>query len=137
MATTTKVTAADTRKTAESFGNKTRAIRETNQSDFLKCINDFVGILESENFDADICGFTENGLYKVTDTKPTDMTGVKKHEENGMIWYKVPTTTYATSFISYLQYRMTKRAKANQNALKQLASLSLEENLALLASLAK
>lgn len=113
---------------------KVRAIRETKREDFVKVLNDVRELITAEDFEETICESTGNGLYKFSTTAPSDMTGVKKATVQGLTWYKVPTSDYRISFTSYIQYRLTSEAKARSNAIKQLADLSTEELLALLAA---
>lgn len=116
---------------------KARAIRETNEADFLKVINEVVTLVTSEEFNSDICKDTANGLYKFSTTMPQDMTGVKKTSVHGLTWYKIPTSDYRLSFTSYIQFRLTSEAKARSAAIKSLSSLSLEQLNALMESLNK
>lgn len=111
---------------------KTRAIRETKREDFVKVINEVSAIMTADDFEATICKATGNGLYKFSTTAPQDMTGVKKVIVDGLTWYKVPTNDYRISLTSYLQYRLTSKAKADSAALKKFADLTLEQKLALL-----
>lgn len=113
---------------------KSRAIRETSREEFTKVIDSVKDIMSAETFVDDICKMTGNGLYKFSTTRPNDMTGVKKHESQGLTWYKVPTSDYRLSFSSYIQFKLTSETKARSNAIKQLSELSTEELLALLAA---
>jgi len=106
---------------------KTRSIKVVDQLDFLKVVNEVKEILNAEDFENVVCEKTGNGLYKFTTTCPNDKTGVKDFEADGLKWYKVPTTDYRISLTSYLQYRLTAKAKAVAAAKKELSDLSLEE----------
>lgn len=125
------------KQSANNIEKKSRAIRETKREDFLEVVNNIRTIINGESFESEICEKTANGLYKLTTTIPSDMTGVKRFEKSGLKWYQVPTTDYRVAFEGYIQYRLTSEVKANSNALKQFADLSLEEKLQLLAMLKK
>jgi hypothetical protein len=116
---------------------KSRVIRETKKADFLEVVSNIRDIINGESFDDHICEMTGNGLYKLTTTRPSDMTGVKETEKAGLKWYKVPTTDYRVAVEAYVQYRLTCEVKANSNALKKFADLSLEQKLALLEKAAE
>ena len=124
-------------KTSANNEKKTRAIKETKKDDFVKVINDVKNIMAADDFEQTICESTNNGLFKFSTSCPQDMTGVKSVTVDGLKWYKIPTTDYRISLVSYLQYRLTSKAKAKSNALKAFSDLSLDEQLALLASLKK
>ena len=120
-----------TKKTANEE-KKTRSIRVTSKGDFLTTINEVKELINDSDFDDAICESTANGLYKFSTTQPTDMTGVKTTEVQGLKWYKIPTTDYRISLTSYIQFRMTSDAKARANAIKKLSELTTDELLALL-----
>lgn len=123
------------KKTANDLENKkSRAIRETNKEDFVKVINDVKELLNDDAFVENVCEKTANGLYKMTTTAPNDMTGVKRFESQGLTWFKVPTSDYRLSLTSYISYKLTCETKARSNAIKQLAELSTEELLEILAA---
>lgn len=135
-----------TRKTAATYimsttsvnnEKKTRVIKETKKEDFLAVVNSFREIVNAEDFDETICKATGNGLYKYTTTRPTDMTGVKDETHDDLKWYKVPTTDYAVALGSYIDFRLTCKAKARSNAMRQIKDLSTEELLALVAAMKK
>ena len=111
-----------------------RVVKQTTREEFVSVLNEIKSLVNGEEFEDAICKRTDNGKYKLTDTKPTDMSGVKSFEADGVKWYLVPTTDYRVSFSSYLGYRLNKEKKARQNALKKLADLSTAELLALIAS---
>lgn len=112
---------------------KTRSIRVVSKSDFTSVINDVKELLNGENFLDEVCAKTGNGLYKLTTSIPSDMTGVKSFKSYDLKWYQVPTTEYLTSLTSYISYILTNEKKARNEAIKKLKDLSTEELLALIA----
>lgn len=126
-----------TKSNSVSNEKKTRAIKQTSREDFVKVINDVIELVTAPDFIDTICDKSANGLYKFTTSLPSDMTGVKSFEVQGLKWYKVPCTDYRLSLTSYIQYRLTSETKARSNAIKQLADLSTEELLAMLANVKK
>ena len=118
---------------AKSVNNEKsgRVVKETTREEFVKVLEDIRTLVNGEEFVDAICKRTDNGKFKVTDSKPTDMYQVKEFEADGVKWYLVPTTDYRVSFSSYLGYRLNCEKKARQKVLKELANLTLEELLAL------
>lgn len=114
-----------------------RVVRETTNESFMKTVNQVIDLVSSEEFAGAVCERTENGKYKVTDSKPLDMDKVKTFESDGVKWYLVPTTDDKTAISTYIRYRLNKEKAARQNALKALAGLTTEELLAMAAQLAK
>ena len=122
---------------ATNAEKSSRVVRETTQENFLQSVNAVRELVNSENFDTAICERTENGKYKVTDTKPTDMAKVKKFESDGVTWYLVPTTDDKTAISTYIRYRLNKEKIANNNLNKQFAALTMEQKSELLKMLTK
>ena len=114
-----------------------RVVRETTNESFMKTVNQVIALVSSEEFAGAVCERTENGKYKVTDSKPLDMDKVKTFESDGVKWYLVPTTDDKTAISTYIRYRLNKEKAARQNALKALANLTTEELLAMAANLNK
>lgn len=114
-----------------------RVVRETTKDGFMKTVNQVISLVSDENFISAVCERTENGKYKITDTKPTDMNKVKSFEKDGVKWYLVPTTDDKTAIATYIRYRLNREKAARQNALKALANLTTEELLAMAAQLPK
>lgn len=112
-----------------------RVVRETSMDTFVSSVNAIKEILNAEDFVTRVCEFTDNGKYKVTDTKPADMNHVKVYEDNGVKWYKVPTTDDRTAITTYIRFRMNKEKTERNNALKSLAGLTTEELIALAAKM--
>jgi len=113
-----------------------RVVRETTKEGFEKSVQSVIDLVTGENFMQAVCERTENGKYKVTDSKPTDMNKVKTFESDGVKWYLVPTTDDKTSIATYIRYRLNKEKVANNNLNKEFANLTLEQKQALLAMLA-
>ena len=113
-----------------------RVVRETTKEGFEKSVNSVIELVTSDNFIAAVSERTENGKYKVTDSRPTDMDKVKTFESDGVKWYLVPTTDDKTAIATYIRYRLNKEKVANNNLNKEFANLTLEQKQALLAMLA-
>lgn len=126
-----------TKKETANNDKSGRVVRETTKENFLKTVNAVIELVTSENFVSAICERTQNGKYKITDSKPLDMNQVKTFESDGVNWYLVPTTDDKTSISTYIRYRLNKEKVARQNALKTLANLTTEELLAMAAKLGK
>jgi len=112
-----------------------RVVRETTREGFEKSVTAMVELVTSDSFMQAVCERTENGKYKVTDSKPTDMNKVKTFESDGVKWYLVPTTDDKTAIATYIRYRLNKVKVANNQANKAFAELTLEQKQALLAML--
>ena len=112
-----------------------RVVRETSKDTFVSSVNAIKEIINADDFVDRVCEFTDNGKYKVTDTKPADMDKVKVYEDNGVKWYKVPTTDDRTAVTTYIRFRMNKEKTERNNALKSLAGLTTEELIALAAKM--
>lgn len=125
----TKVT-----KTATNSEKSSRVIKETTREEFTKVLDEIFALVNGENFVDNICDKTDNGKYKITDSKPVDMFGVKEFEVKGVKWYLVPTTDFAVACFSYIRYCMSNDKKSRQAALKELAKLSTDDLLALIAN---
>lgn len=111
-----------------------RVVRETTKEGFQKTVNQVINLVSDPNFIGAVCERTENGKYKITDTKPLNMDGVKDFPKDGVTWYLVPTTDDKTAIATYIRYRLNREKAARQNALKALANLSTEELLAAAAA---
>lgn len=114
-----------------------RVVRVTTKESFEKSVNSVIELVTSESFVHAVCERTENGKYKVTDSKPTDMDKVKTFEADGVKWYLVPTTDDKTAIATYIRYRLNKEKVANNNLNKEFANLTIEEKKQLLAMLGK
>lgn len=114
-----------------------RVVRETTKEGFMRTVNQVIDLVSNPDFIGAVCERTENGKYKVTDTKPLNMDGVKTFDKDGVTWYLVPTTDDKTAIATYIRYRLNREKAARQNALKALAGLTTEELLAMAAQLAK
>jgi len=114
-----------------------RAVRETNRESFSASVTAMVALVSAPEFMDAVCKRTDNGKYKVTDTKPTDMDKVKTFESDGVKWYLVPTTDDKTAIATYIRYRLNKEKVANNNLNKEFANLTLEQKKALLEMLNK
>lgn len=114
-----------------------RVVRETTQESFLASVNAVKDLINSETFIQAVCDRTENGKYKVTDSKPVDMNKVKTFESDGVKWYLVPTTDDKTAISTYIRYRLNKEKIANNNLNKQFAALTMEQKAELLKMLTK
>jgi len=112
-----------------------RVVRETTKESFLKSVNSVIELVTGENFIKAVCERTENGKYKVTDSRPENMDKVKTFESDGVKWYLVPTTDDKTAIATYIRYRLNKEKVANNNLNKEFANLTLEQKQALLAML--
>ena len=121
---------ATTKKTANEEKSG-RVVRETTKDTFVKSVQSVIDLVSSPEFTEAVCKRTDNGKYKVTDTKPTDMDKVKSFESDGVKWYLVPTTDDKTAIATYIRYRLNKEKVARANALKALAGLTTEELIAL------
>ena len=125
-------------KTASVNNEKSgRVVRDTNRESFEKSVNSVIELVTSENFVDAVCKRTDNGKYKVTDTKPTDLSQVKTFESDGVKWYLVPTTDDKTAIATYIRYRLNKEKVANNNLNKLFAGLTLEQKQALIEMLNK
>lgn len=125
-----------TKKTANN-DKSSRVVRETTREGFEKSVQSVIDLVTSESFIQSVCERTDNGKFKVTDTKPTDMNKVKTFESDGVKWYLVPTTDDKTAIATYIRYRLNKTKVANNQANKAFADLTLEQKQALLAMLNK
>lgn len=127
---------ANVKETANKEKNG-RVVRETTKEGFEKTVNQVIELVSNPEFIGAVCERTDNGKYKVTDSKPADMDKVKTFEKDGVKWYLVPTTDDKTAIATYIRYRLNREKAARQNALKALAGLTTEELLAMAAQLAK
>lgn len=114
-----------------------RAVRETSRESFAASVNAVVSLVSAPEFMDAVCKRTENGRYKLTDSRPSDMDKVKSFESDGVKWYLVPTTDDKIAIATYIRYRLTKEKVANNNLNKEFANLTLEQKQALLAMLTK
>ena len=114
-----------------------RVVRETTRESFEKSVTSVIELVSSNGFMDAVCSRTDNGKYKVTDTKPVDMNKVKTFESDGVKWYLVPTTDDKTAIATYIRYRLNKEKVANNNLNKAFAELTLEQKQALLEMLKK
>ena len=112
-----------------------RVVRETTKEGFEKSVKSVIDLVTNESFVGAVCERTENGKYKVTDSKPLDMSQVKTFESDGVKWYLVPTTDDKTAIATYIRYRLNKEKVANNNLNKEFANLTLEQKQQLLAML--
>ena len=124
-------------KKIESLDKSSRVVRETTRENFAKSVNAVIELVSSPEFFGAVCERTDNGKYKVTDTKPTDMDKVKTFESEGCKWYLVPTTDDKTAIATYIRYRLNKSKVANNNLNKQFAELTIEQKMQLLQMLTK
>jgi hypothetical protein len=125
------------KKETANNDKSSRVVRETTRDQFLKTVNQVVELVTSENFIDAVCERTENGKYKITDTKPTDMNKVKTFELDGVKWYQVPTTDDKTAIATFIRYRLNREKIANNTLNKQFAELTMEQKQQLLAMLGK
>lgn len=114
-----------------------RVVREQTKEQFMKTVDQVINLVSNPDFIGAVCERTENGKYKVTDSKPLNMDGVKTFDKDGVSWYLVPTTDDKTAISTYIRYRLNREKAARQAALKKLASMSTEELLAMAAQMAK
>lgn len=114
-----------------------RAVRETSKDVFTSSVQQVIDLVSGEGFIAACCERTENGKYKVTDSKPENMDKVKTFEAEGVKWYLVPTTDDKTAIATYIRYRLNKTKVANNNLNKMFANLTLEQKQELLKMLSK
>lgn len=112
-----------------------RVVRETTNEGFMKSVQQVIELINSEGFSEALAKRTDNGKYKVTDSRPMDMDKVKTFESDGVKWYLVPTTDDKTAISTYIRYRLNKEKVANNTANKQFAELTLEQKQQLLAML--
>ena len=126
---------SNVKKTANNDKNG-RVVRETTKESFVKSVNAVKELINSDTFEQAVCERTENGKYKVTDSKPTDMNKVKTFESDGVTWYLVPTTDDKTAIATYIRYRLNKVKIANNNLNKAFANLTLAQKQKLIELLA-
>ena len=122
--------------TANNTEKNGRVVRETSAEKFAESVNAVIELVSDASFLEAVSKRTENGKYKVTDTKPVDMSSVKTFESEGTKWYLVPTTDDKTAISTYIRYRLNKTKVANNNLNKAFAELTLEQKQQLLAMLA-
>ena len=123
--------------TANNIEKSGRVVRETTAEKFAESVNAVIELVSDASFLEAVSKRTDNGKYKVTDTKPVDMSCVKTFESEGVKWYLVPTTDDKTAISTYIRYRLNKTKVANNNLNKSFAELTLEQKQALLAKLAE
>lgn len=104
-----------------------RVVRVTERASFEKSVQGVIDLVTGEGFINAVCERTDNGKYKVTDSKPTDMDKVKTFEADGVKWYLVPTTDDKTAIATYIRYRLNKEKAANNQLNKVFANLTLEQ----------
>jgi len=123
-------------KTTTANNDKSgRVVRVTNREGFEKSVTSVIELVTDASFMDAVCKRTDNGKYKVTDTKPTDMDKVKTFEADGVKWYLVPTTDDKTAIATYIRYRLNKNKVADNKLNKTFAGMTFEQKQQAIAKL--